>query len=124
MTRPPDDTSIRLDEAMREVMARRGPEANGSAPVDGEVPVRSPMPMEYDREVVGELVREEVAAALAESDLGVEMGVLTAAVEELRKRVDVLTEQLDQAMSGESASRGALRSGLRSMSTGRSGRSR
>jgi hypothetical protein len=145
MTRPPDETSIRLDDAMREVMARRSgadaqaepkpaeatehvdaaetppaPAVNGS-----KVPDHSPMPVEYDRELVREIAREEIAAALAQSDLAVEMGVLTAAVEHLKQRVDALVEQLDRATPDESAAgRGALLSGLRSMSTGRSGRSR
>jgi hypothetical protein len=96
------------------------PAVNGS-----KVPDHSPMPVEYDRELVREITREEIAAALAQSDLAVEMGVLTAAVEHLKQRVDALVEQLDRATPDESAAgRGALLSGLRSMSTGRSGRSR
>jgi hypothetical protein len=145
MTRPPDETSIRLDEAMREVMGQRGGEAPQAGPPPAEaaepagagetppppavngskVPDHSPMPVEYDRELVREIAREEIAAALAQSDLAVEMGVLTAAVEHLKQRVDAIVEQLDRVTPDESgAGRGALLSGLRSMSTGRSGRSR
>jgi hypothetical protein len=146
MTRPPDETSIRLDDAMREVMARRGAESKPTEqvrpvevsepdePTDPALPVavngtevhdRSPMGVEYDRELIREIARQEVEAALAQSDLAVEMGVLTAAVEHLKQRVDALVEQLDRVAPAESAAgRGALLSGLRSMSTGRSGRSR
>jgi hypothetical protein len=146
MPRPPDETSIRLDAAMREVMERRGSDANADrgeqatrvettapaegaelppAVVNGSTPDHAPMHVEYDREVVREIARQEIAAALAESDLAVEMGVLTAAVEHLKQRVDVLVEQLDRVAPDESgAGRSALLSGLRSMSTGRSGRSR
>jgi hypothetical protein len=131
----PDDQSLRLDQAFREVSSRHkgdvpsagatgAPEAPEAATADAP---RAAEPA-ASREIVRQVVREEVAAALGESDLAVELGILVAAVEHLKQRVDALaaaSELPETAGASTSASgRGVLKHGLRSMSTGRAARGR
>ena len=145
-----DDQSIRLEEAFREVTSRRtaAPVPPASEPMSEPEPDLEPAPAppapvveaapepqrapEVPRDDIHALVREEVASALAESDLAVEIGVLTAAVEHLMRRVDalVLQQELhDGADAGEPAAatgsgRTTLMQGLVAKSTSRAGRSR
>jgi hypothetical protein len=132
-----DDTSIRLEQAFREVSAQRAARGEFELASNGQPPVPiehhpvgdTPGEMTQSRpseggEDVRLLVRDEVAAALAESNLAVEMGVLVAAVEHLKQRVDALMAELERAQSDDAApsattSRRALRHGLRSASSGR-----
>jgi hypothetical protein len=134
-----DDQSIRLDQAFREVSARRSadPSLPHEPPVrpdpdaireatDAAAGRRRAKALEADE--LRQVIRAELSTALAGSDLVVELSALVTAVDDLRRRVEDLADQLEEpapldAAGGSSSSRG-LRHGLRSMSPGRPGRVR
>jgi hypothetical protein len=121
------DESIRLEQAFREISAQRAQATEAHAP--DPIVERSRATNGHDADRDGDPGTEEPVAeervVVDQSDLAVEMGVLTAAVHHLQQRVDALAERLDQVTQADaSTGRGPLRSGLRSMTTGRSGRNR
>jgi hypothetical protein len=133
-----DDQSIRLDEAFREVSAQRGadpsPQPDRAAPPDPAA-VREATELAarrraktLDAEALRSVISEELHAALATSDVLVEVTALAAAVDDLRRRVEELCEQLEEPRSldaaGGSVTSRSLRHGLRSMSPGRPNRVR
>ena len=118
-----DDHSLRLDQAYREVSARRAQKehhTNGAEPHRVE-DVAADAASPFD-DVIRRLVQEEVASALADSDVMVELGVLTAAVEHLKQRVDAIVDELEH-LDGSGPvvanTRGPRLHAFRAMSNGR-----